>query len=81
MQQNRIKVLIVASKLRIGGAEKVAADIGFYADRDRFDIHYLVFGDEVGAYEPELEAKGCKVIHIPSRPRALLDTSKSAVAY
>lgn len=65
MQQNRIKVLIVASKLRIGGAEKVAADIGFYADRDRFDIHYLVFGDEVGAYEPELEAKGCKVIHIP----------------
>ena len=61
MQQNRIKVLIVASKLRIGGAEKVAADIGFYADRDRFDIHYLVFGDEVGAYEPELEAKGCKV--------------------
>ena len=65
MQRNRIKVLIVASKLRIGGAEKVAADIGFYADRDRFDIHYLVFGDEVGAYEPELEAKDCKVIHIP----------------
>lgn len=63
--QNKIKVLIIASKLRIGGAEKVAADIGFHADRNKFEIHYLVFGDEVGAYEPELEAHGCKVIHIP----------------
>ena len=56
MEYNKIKVLVIASKLCIGGVEKVAADIGFYADRDRFDIHYLLFGDEVGAYEPELEA-------------------------
>lgn len=61
----KIKVLIVASKLRIGGAERVAADIGFNADKNIFEIHYLVFGDEVGEYEPELESCGCKIIHIP----------------
>lgn len=68
---------MIASKLCIGGVEKVAADIGFYADRDRFDIHYLVFGDEVGAYEPELEAKGCKVIHIPEPSASFINYIKN----
>lgn len=40
MQQNRIKVLIVASKLRIGGAEKVAADIGFMPTET--DLIYII---------------------------------------
>lgn len=59
------KILIIASKLCIGGAEKVAADIGFYADPKKYEVHYVVFGDEVGAYEPELEAHGCKIFHMP----------------
>ena len=59
------KILIIASKLYIGGAEKVAADIGFYADPEKYEVHYVVFGDEVGAYEPELEAHGCKIFHMP----------------
>ena len=59
------KILIIASKLYIGGAEKVAADIGFYADPEKYEVHYVVFGDEVGAYEPELEARGCKIFHMP----------------
>lgn len=59
------KVLVIASKLYIGGAEKVAADIGFYADPEKYQVHYVVFGTEIGAYEPELEAAGCIVHHLP----------------
>lgn len=61
----KIKVLQLPSKLEIGGAEKVAADIGFYADPAKYEVHYVVFGSEVGAYEPELEAAGCRIFHIP----------------
>lgn len=61
----RRKVLLIAASLRIGGAEKVAADIGLYADPQKYIIHYVVFGDDIGAYEPELEARGCKIFHLP----------------
>lgn len=59
------KILLISASLKIGGAEKVAADIGFRADPQRYEVHYVVFGDEIGAYEPELQAKGCKVFHLP----------------
>ena len=59
------KILLISASLKIGGAEKVAADIGFHADPQRYEVHYVVFGDEIGAYEPELQAKGCKVFHLP----------------
>lgn len=61
----RIKVLSIVASLRIGGAEKVAADIGLRADPQKYIVHYVVFGDEIGAYEPELEACGCKIFHLP----------------
>ena len=61
----RRKLLLIAASLRIGGAEKVAADIGLYADPQKYIIHYVVFGDDIGAYEPELEARGCKIFHLP----------------
>ena len=61
----KIKVLLVAASLRIGGAEKVAADIGFRADPQRYIVHYVVFGDEISAYEPKLEAHGCNISHLP----------------
>ena len=60
-----MRVLMIAAALRIGGAEKVAADIGLYVDPEQYEIHYVVFGDEIGAYEPELEARGCRVFHMP----------------
>lgn len=59
------RVLSVISKLTIGGAEKVARDIGFYADSEEFETHYLVFGEKKGDYEDELTAHGCKIIRIP----------------
>ena len=61
-----IKVLIVCGKLYIGGAEKVACDIGLYRDPSKFAIDYLVFGDDTGAYEPVLEQNGCHIYHINS---------------
>ena len=44
----RIKVLSIVASLRIGGAEKVAADIGLRADPQKYIVHYVVFGDEIG---------------------------------
>ncbi len=58
------RVLIVAATLRIGGAEKVARDIGLCADPEQFEVHYLVFGDEIGDYEQELQEHGCNIIHM-----------------
>ena len=57
------KVLIVAGKLVIGGAELVCRNIGFFADSIQFQIDYLVFGDEIGDYEDELLEKGCRIYH------------------
>lgn len=67
------KVLIIIGRLAIGGAERVGRDIGYFADPERFEVHYLVFGDEVCAYEAELLAKGCRIIHMaPPRGNHLL---------
>ena len=60
------RILIIIGKLYIGGAERVGRDIGFFADPEKYEIHYLVFGDNQGAYEPELLEKGCRIHHIPS---------------
>ena len=58
-------ILHIIAKLYIGGAEKVARDIGLYAP-EGYENHYVVFGDEVGEYEPMLIEHGCKVFHMPS---------------
>ena len=60
------RVLIIVGKLYIGGAERVCRNIGYFADPAQFRVDYLVFGNEIGAYEPELEEKGCRIWHIPS---------------
>lgn len=54
-------ILHIAAHLYIGGAEKVARDIGLYADPSEYEMHYIVFDDDIGVYGRELEAKGCKV--------------------
>ena len=58
------KILIIIGKLCIGGAERVGRDIGFFASPSRFEIHYLVYGEEIGAFEQELSEKGCRIIHM-----------------
>lgn len=57
------KVLIIIGKLTVGGAERVARDIGYYANKKLFEIHYIVFEKEIGAYEEELIANGCVIHH------------------
>ena len=64
MKKVRTKVLIIAASLKIGGAEKVARDIALYADPARYEFHYVVFGDQVGAYEQQLREKGCEIFHL-----------------
>lgn len=58
--------LHIAASLDVGGAEKVARDIGLHPDAAGYETHYIVFGDKIGAYEPQLLARGCKVFHVPS---------------
>ncbi len=60
------RVLQIAAALKIGGAERVARDLGYYADPGEFETHYIVFGEAVGEYEQELTERGCKVFHWPS---------------
>ncbi len=57
------KVLIIIGKLSVGGAEKIARDIGFYADKTKYEIHYLVYGAEIEAYEEQLLDCGCIIFH------------------
>ncbi len=59
------RILMIAAKLDTGGAEKVEADIGLYADPARFDVHYVVFGGETGVYEQKLRSHGCRIFHMP----------------
>lgn len=58
------RILIISGKLYIGGAEKVSRDIGLYSDPSQFEIHYIVFGNQIGEYEQELLEHGCKIIHM-----------------
>lgn len=57
-------VLIIIGKLIIGGAERVGRDIGYYADKNKYSIQYLVFEDDVCAYEKELLDVGCIIHHM-----------------
>lgn len=59
-------ILHIAASLEIGGAEKVARDIGLYPRAGEYETHYVVFGDKVGDYEPQLIARGCRIFHMAS---------------
>ena len=73
------KILIIAASLRIGGAEKVARDIALYGPPGEYEYHYVVFGDEVGAYEEELTALGCRIFHLAPPRRSYRAYWKSLV--
>lgn len=57
------KILIIIGKLSVGGAERIARDIGVYSNNQKFIIHYLVYGNEIGDYEDELIKHGCVIHH------------------
>lgn len=64
MQKKKIKVLEICARLNIGGAQKVAANIGRYAPKD-IQVWYLVFGSDVGEYEAPLIEMGHHIVHMP----------------
>lgn len=60
-----MEILELVADLRIGGAQRVAANIAKYAPAD-YHFTYLVFDEQIGEYESEIQANGNEVIHIPS---------------
>ncbi len=71
-----MRVLEIAASLKIGGAEKIARNIGYYSDSDNYQIDYIVFGDEIGEYEQDLQEKGCKIYHLPQPSASYLNYLK-----
>ena len=63
------KVLEIIGSLKIGGQEKVGKEIGLHIDRNKYEIHYLVFDENKEAYEQELTDAGIKVFHLPEPSR------------
>lgn len=57
-------ILQISASLGIGGLEKVTRDIGVYANHNKYEVHYVVFGEHIGEYEKELLECGCKIFHL-----------------
>lgn len=57
-------VLQIPAHLFIGGVERVARDIGLYADPQEYDTHYIVFDKEIGEYEADVLAHGCRIFRL-----------------
>ena len=60
------RVLHIIAELGIGGAEKVALDLGLYMKEHGYESHYIVFGDAVGDYETILTAQGQCIFYLQS---------------
>lgn len=60
-----IKILQVVGNLRIGGAETVAMNILRYIDKNKYEVHYLVYSEKISEFEEEVKELGGKVIHVP----------------
>ena len=70
------KVLVIIGSLKIGGQEKVGKEIGLHIDRDKYEIHYLVFDENKEAYEQELNKAGIQVFHFPEPSRGYIQYLK-----
>ena len=71
-----MKVLEIVADLKIGGAQRVAANIAKYAP-EGMRFTYLVFGSEIGDYEAELRAEGHEIVHVSSPKKSRLAFSKA----
>lgn len=70
------KVLVIIGSLKIGGQEKVGKEIGLHIDRDKYEIHYLVFDENKEAYEQEVNKAGIQVFHFPEPSRGYIQYLK-----
>ena len=62
------KVLVIIGSLKIGGQEKVGKEIGIHIDRNKYEIHYLVFDENKEAYEQELNKAGYRFFIFRNHP-------------
>lgn len=60
-----MEILEIVSDLRVGGAQRIAANIAKNAPTD-YHFTYVVFDEQIGEYEVEIQSLGIDVIHIPS---------------
>jgi glycosyltransferase involved in cell wall biosynthesis len=68
----RRRLLIVASTLHVGGAERVMACLAKGIDRSKFDVS-VVYLKENGVVGEELERAGVQVVPLPGRVYGQLD--------
>lgn len=61
-----IRILEITGSLRMGGLETVAMNCMRYANREKCQFDFLVFGDEIGEFEDEAVEKGCRIIRVTS---------------
>ena len=71
------KILHIIASLEIGGAERVAMDLGLFMRDYGFESHYIVFEEVVGEYERILCENGQKVFHFLSPGNDYLGFIKS----
>lgn len=71
------KILEIIGSLRIGGQEKVGREIGLHIDREKYEIHYLVFDEIKEPYESDLEKAGIKVYHLPEPSKGYVQYLKN----
>lgn len=60
----KIRILQVTGSLRMGGLENVAMNIFRYADKDKYEFDFLVYGDKEEFFEREVRELGGRVYHI-----------------
>ncbi|MTM92156.1 glycosyltransferase, partial [Turicibacter sanguinis] len=78
MEKNKkIKVLHIIGSLKIGGAENIAMNFSRFINREKFQIDYLVFGEEIGEYEEEAKKLGCRVLRLAGPNEGYLNFYKN----
>ena len=73
----KIKVLQIVGSLRSGGLETVAMNFIRYADKEKYEIHFLTFQDEKEYYDDEVIRLNGKIIKISSPQNGICKFIKS----
>lgn len=63
---NKKKILHIVGGLNTGGVQTVVMNLLRYIDREKYEFHFVVFGEQKGFFEDEVNRLGGKVFHIPN---------------
>ena len=62
---NKTRVCVVSTPIGIGGYDMVALNFQKNLDKDKFEVTYLLHGEEIGALEYLAKDYGAEIIHQP----------------